>query len=208
MAYWVGATLSALVCRLFGRWKVSGREHIPATGGVLMCGNHTSYIDPPAMGSASTRPVRFMAKEPLFKVPVLGLAIRSVGAFPVRQHTADRAALKRAIELLNSGEVVGMFPEGTRNFNPGELMPPQPGVGMVVLASGAPVIPVALINTYKLLPPHSILPHFTRIKVIFGPPVPLDDLRDQHGREAVEEVGRRIMAAIAELLEQCEGGKA
>lgn len=200
MAYWIGAALAAIVCRVFGRWTVIGRENIPATGGVLMCGNHTSYIDPPALGSASTRPVHFMAKEPLFRIPILGFLIKCVGAFPVRQHTADRAALKKAIELLKAGEVVGMFPEGTRNLTPDELMPPQPGVGMVVLGSGAPVLPVALIDTHKLLPPHSALPHFSRIKVIFGPPVPLDDLRDQHGREAVEEVGRRIMAAIGELI--------
>lgn len=198
--YWIGAALSAMICRIFGRWKVIGRENVPKTGGVLLCGNHVSYIDPPALGARCGRAVHFMAKEPLFR-GILGVLIRSVGAFPVRQHTADRAALKKAIDLLKAGEVVGMFPEGTRNFNPDELLPAQPGVGMIVLGAGVPVIPVALINTHKLLRPHSVLPHFTRVKVVYGPPVPLDDLRDQHGREAVEEVGKRIMAAIGELLD-------
>jgi 1-acyl-sn-glycerol-3-phosphate acyltransferase len=202
MLYAIGKCLSAAVCKVFGRWKVIGRENIPSTGGVLLCGNHVSYIDPPALGAGAERQVHFMAKEPLFRVPVLGFLIGRVGAFPVRQHTADRTALRRAIELLRSGEVVGMFPEGTRNPNPSELMPAEPGAGLIALKSRATVIPVALINTDKLLPPHSVFFRFTRIKVVYGEPVKLDDLYDQEGREAVEETGRRIMAAIGDLLAQ------
>lgn len=198
--YPFGKALCALICRAFGHMEVIGRENIPAEGGVLLCGNHVSYIDPPALGCAATRPVHFMAKEPLFRVPVMGFLIRKVGAFPVRQHTADRAALRTAIELLQSGEVVGMFPEGTRNFEPEKLMPPEPGVGMIVLRAKARVVPVALVNTEKLLPPHSLLFRFARIKVIYGEPIPLEDLYDSGGREAIAEAGRRIMAAIEQLL--------
>ena len=202
MLYLIGKTLSRVVCRLFGRWKVTGRENVPMKDGVLLCGNHTSYIDPPALGAGCPRPVHFMAKEPLFRVPVLGFLIKGVGAFPVRTHAADRAALRVAIELLQRGECVGMFPEGTRNLTSETLMPPEPGVGLIVLRAQVPVIPVALINTAKLLAPHSVFFRFTRIKVIYGQPVDLADLYGQSGREAVEEVGRRIMAAIAELLEE------
>lgn len=202
MLYAIGANLSAAVCRIFGRWQVIGRENIPAKGGVLLCGNHVSYIDPPALGARATRPVHFMAKEPLFRVPVLGILIAGVGAFPVKQHTADRAALKKAIELLQSGRVVGIFPEGTRNPNPAELMPPALGASMIALKAQAPVIPVALINTEKLLPPHSVFLRFARVKVVYGEPVKLDDLYGKNGREAIEEVGRRIMAAIDALLKQ------
>ena len=200
MLYWIGKSFSRIICRAFGRWQVFGRENIPKNGGVMLCGNHTSYIDPPTLGAAATRPVHFMAKSELFKIPVLGFLIRNVGAFPVRRGTADRGALKKAIDYLQSGEVVGTFPEGQRNFNPSELMPAEPGVGMIVLRAGTPVVPVALSNTYKLLPPHSFLFRFTRVKVIFGPPIPLDDLYGQSGREAVEEAGRRIMAGIAQLI--------
>ncbi len=196
MLYWIGKTLSRCICRFFGRWVVIGRENVPHKGGVLLCGNHTSYIDPPALGAGCPRPVHFMAKEPLFRVPVLGWLIKGVGAFPVRQHTADRAALRMAIDLLQKGECVGMFPEGTRNMDPGTLMPPEPGVGLIALRAGVPVIPVALINTAKLLPPHSIFFRLSRVKVIYGEPVDLADLHGQSGREAVEEVGRRIMGAI------------
>ncbi|MCL4500107.1 MAG: 1-acyl-sn-glycerol-3-phosphate acyltransferase [Chloroflexi bacterium] len=199
MLYWVGATLSAMICRVFGRWRVIGRENVPKTGGALLCGNHVSYIDPPALGARSGRLVHFMAKLELFQIPVLGFLIRKVGAFPVKRGTADRAALKKAIELLQSGEVVGMFPEGKRSLD-GELQPAEAGVGMIVLRAKVPVIPVALVNTEKLLPPHSFLLKFSRVTVVYGTPVPLEDLYDQSGREAVEEAGRRIMAAVGELL--------
>jgi len=200
MLYAIGKLLSIAVCKIFGRWQVIGRENIPRKGGVLLCANHVSYIDPPALGAGASRRVHFMAKEPLFRVPVLGFLIKRVGAFPVRQHTADRTALKKAIELLQNGEVVAIFPEGTRNFNPQELLPPEPGAGMIALKSRVPVVPVALINTEKLLPPHALFFRFAQIKVAYGKPVDLSDLYDKNGREAVEEAGKRIMAAISELL--------
>ena len=200
MLYAIGMLLSIAICKIFGRWQVIGSENIPRKGGVLLCANHVSYIDPPALGAGLSRRVHFMAKEPLFRVPVIGFLIKRVGAFPVRQHTADRTALKKAIELLRNGEVVAIFPEGTRNFNPKELLPPEPGAGMIALKSKVPVIPVALINTEKLLPPHALFFKFARIKVVYGEAVDLSDLCDKNGREVIDEVGRRIMAAIGELL--------
>lgn len=201
MLYAIGKFLSACVCRIFGRWQVIGRENIPQSGGALLCGNHISYIDPPALGGGATRPVHFMAKLELFKVPVLGFLIKNVGAFPVKQHMADRTALKTAVDYLQKGEVVGMFPEGARIYG-GKLAEALPGVGMIVLRAKVSVIPVALINTDKLLPPHSMFFHFSRVKVIYGKPVQLDDLYEKGGRETVDEVGKRIMSAIQELLEK------
>ena len=201
MLYAIGKFLSASVCKVFGRWEVIGRENIPEKGGVMLCGNHVSYIDPPALGAGATRPVHFMAKLELFRIPVLGFLIRHVGAFPVKRGTADRSALKKAVELLKNGEIVGMFPEGTRSLD-GKLKPPEPGVGMIALRARVPVVPVALVNTEKLLPPHSFLFKFSRVKVVYGKPVALDDIDGQGGREAIEEVGRRIMSAIGQLLRE------
>lgn len=201
MLYWIGRTMSAIICKIFGRCEVIGRENIPAKGGVLLCGNHVSYIDPPALGAGSTRQVHFMAKLELFQIPVVGTIIKGLGAFPVKRGTADRAALKKAIDYLQNGKVVGMFPEGARSLD-GKLMKPEPGVGMIVLRAQVPVVPVALVNTEKLLPPHSVFFKFTKLKMVYGKPIPLDDLYGQNGREAVEEVGRRIMAGIDEMLEK------
>lgn len=199
--FWVGAGVSAAVCRIFGRMQVIGRENIPKTGGALLCGNHVSYIDPPALASRAGRVVHFMAKSELFRIPVLGFLVKGVGAFPVKRGTADRSALKQAIEYLQSGEVVAMFPEGQRSLT-GELLEPEAGAGMIALRAKVPVIPVALVNTEKLLPPHKMFFRFTRIKVVYGPPIPLDDLYEKGGREATDEVGKRIMGAIGRLLEE------
>jgi len=199
--YWIGRNLSWVVCKVFGRLEVVGRENVPAVGGALICANHVSYIDPPAVGAANKRQVHFMAKIELFEAPILGFCIARTGSFPVRRGTADRGALKKAVELLQGGNLVGIFPEGTRSLD-GTLQRPEPGAAMIALRAGVPVIPAALINTAKLLRPHTALPRFARVKAVFGKPVHLDDLRDQRGREAVEEAGRRIMAAIADLLEE------
>ena len=201
MLYWIGKSLSAIICKSFGRWKVIGRENIPKKGGVLVCANHVSYIDPPALGAGTTRQLHFMAKLELFQIPIIGLFIKGLGAFPVKRGTADRGALKKAVEYLQAGKAVAMFPEGQRSLE-GELLPAEPGVGMIVLRSKAPVIPVALVNTEKLLPPHSSFFKCSNVKVIYGKPIQLDDLYEQSGREAVEEVGKRIMAAIGEMLEE------
>ena len=201
MLYSIGKFLAWLWAKGLGRMQVIGLKNIPRKGGVLICANHVSYGDPPVLGAAAPRQLHYMAKIELFQVPVLGFLIKKVGAFPVQQRTADRAALKTAMKYLAKGEVVAMFPEGQRIYG-GQLGEALPGVGMIALRAKAPVIPTALIDTDKLLPPHKLLPRFAHVKVVFGEPVVLDDLYEKSGREAVEEVGKRIMAAIGELIEK------
>ncbi|MBP6965634.1 MAG: 1-acyl-sn-glycerol-3-phosphate acyltransferase [Armatimonadetes bacterium] len=198
MLYRFGRFLSRLLFTLTGRLESIGSESIPEAGGVIVCSNHISHLDPPAVGAGMSRQVHFMAKEELFRVPVLGELIRRVGAFPVRRGTADRRALKRAIELLNEGHVVGLFPEGTRSTD-GKLRSPEPGVGLIVLKSGAPVVPAAVSGTNRVLPSGSSRLRRHRCRVAYGSPMRFDDLAGSCDRSAVEEVGRRIMSAIAEL---------
>jgi len=129
---------------LLGRWRVTGRENIPKTGGVILAPNHVSYADPPVVGAAVSRRVRFMAKSELFRIPALGTIIRNVGAFPVKQATADRSALRKAIELLETGEVVCIFPEGTRSLG-GTLLKAELGIAMIAVKAKVPIVPIALI---------------------------------------------------------------
>lgn len=200
--YLIGRDLCWMTCKIFGSAEVIGINNVPKKSGALLCGNHVSYIDPPAVGGPiRKRHVHFMAKIELFHVPILGYFMSRIGAFPVKRGTADRAALKTAIEYLRGGHLVGMFPEGQRTMD-AKLKKAEAGAGMIALRAKVPVIPVALVNTEKMLPPHASFFKFHHIKVIYGKPVKLDDLYDQSGREVVEEVGRRIMAAIGELLEQ------
>ncbi len=198
--YWIGWFLCLVTVKFWGRVKSYGSENVPRKGGVILAPNHVSYIDPPAAGiGINFRPVHFMAKIELFKVPVLGFLIKAVGAFPVKQNTADRAAIRKALDYLANGELVCIFPEGTRSLD-GQLMEAQAGIGMIALKSKAPVVPCALIGTNKMLPPHSAFFHFSRVKVVYGKPLTFDDLYEKGmNKETIEEVGRRIMAAIAEL---------
>jgi 1-acyl-sn-glycerol-3-phosphate acyltransferase len=202
--YFAWSLLRAIILPLFGRWRVTGRQNIPRTGGVILCPNHISYSDPPVVGAAARRRVRFMAKWELFQIPVLGKIISNVGAFPVKQSTADRAALKRAMELLDQGEVVCIFPEGKRNLSR-TLLKAELGVGLIALKTHAPIVPMALIGTEKLLPEHSAFLKFSKVRVLIGEPVPLEDLYEKgSSREALEEVGVRVMAAIAALQARAE----
>lgn len=196
--YYIGRALCRTYLKLFGGFKSHHADNIPKTGPVLLAPNHISFLDPPIVGSGVSRMVHFMAKEPLFKIPILGFLIHKVGAFPVKRGTADRAALKRALELLSEGKIVCIFPEGTRSHDL-NLLPPELGFAMIALKSHAPVVPVAVIGAEKSLSPKHPLPCPTKTKVVYGKPMTFDDLYDQSGREALEEVGRRVMEAIAEL---------
>ena len=200
--YWIGWSLSRAIARFFGRWSVQGAAYMPKTGGVILAPNHISYLDPPVAAGAIFRQVHFMAKEELFKSRVLRFILRAAGTFPVRRGAADRAAIRNAIGLLNAGKVVGIFPEGTRSED-GNLREPEQGLGMLVLKAKVPVLPMAIIGTDQVLRRGSALPHFGKIKVNIGEPLDFSDLYDRASeRAAIEEIGRRTMAAIAELREQ------
>ncbi|MCL6518496.1 MAG: 1-acyl-sn-glycerol-3-phosphate acyltransferase [Armatimonadetes bacterium] len=208
MLYYIGRTLFRLAFWLLGGLTSVGAENIPPSGGVILAPNHRSFADPPVVGCGMNRKVHYMAKEELFKVPILGKLIRAVGSFPVRRGTADRAALKKAIKMLEEGRVICIFPEGTRSVD-GKLKDPELGIGLVALKSRAPVVPVAVLGTDKVLGPHSKLPRRHPIKVVYGKPITFDDLYEgSHGREALEEVGRRTMDAIARLLAEAGDPKA
>ena len=125
--------------------RVTGTEKVPLTGGLVVAANHRSYLDPPLLGSWFPRTIHFMAKHELFKILGLGAIIRAVHAFPVDRDRADVASIRQALRILKRGDVVGIFPEGTRNLA-GEA---QARGGAVLLAATAhcPIVPVALVNT-------------------------------------------------------------
>ena len=132
--------------RLLLNARVSGEDHVPASGPLVVAANHVSYLDPLLLGTWFPRTIHFMAKQQLFTIPVLGWLIRRVHAFPVQQRSGDLSAIRRALHVLKAGGVVGIFPEGTRNIS-GEH---QARGGAVLLAAmaGCPLIPVALCGTY------------------------------------------------------------
>lgn len=199
LAYRALAHAARAICTVLGRLEVSGREHIPKSGAFILAGNHLSHLDPPLLASVSPRFLSYMAKDELFQVPGIGAYLRAIGCFPVRRGTADRAALRRALETLAGGDPICMFPEGHRSDD-GRLQAGEDGVGLIALRSRVPVVPGAITGTQSILPPGGTRFHFGKVRVRIGAPITFDDLYEQPGREAVSETTRRIMAAIQELL--------
>lgn len=146
--YWL-VWLALRVFFLFGmRVRVEGMEHVPRSGPFVLCSNHVSWIDPLLLGALLPRKLFYMAKKEMFTSPLLALVLRTVGAFPVRRHQADRRALRTALDLLGGGRAVAVFPEGTRSRD-GSLGRAQPGAALLALHSGARVLPVAICGRYR-----------------------------------------------------------
>ncbi|ACX52265.1 1-acyl-sn-glycerol-3-phosphate acyltransferase [Ammonifex degensii KC4] len=188
MFYWFAWLVCRLYLHIFRSFRVEGLEHFPREGPVIVAANHQSYLDPVALGCALPRRVYYMAKEELFHIPVLRTLIRWLGAFPVKREEMDRRALRTALNLLARGQVVGIFPEGTRSRE-GKLLPLQPGAALLALKSGAPVVPVALTGTRGW---------WGRVRVKIGRPFYLT--ADGPSRSQLTEGSRKIEVALKELL--------
>jgi 1-acyl-sn-glycerol-3-phosphate acyltransferase len=187
----------ALMRLLFGL-SSRGRENVPKTGPVLLVANHSSFLDPPLVGGMTPRQVSFMAKEELFRVPFLGALIRRLNARPVRREGADAGALRTSLRVLQDNGVLLVFPEGTRGPE-GTLRDPKPGVGMLAVLSGAPVVPVLIEGSGRAWPRGQRLPRRARVTVTFGPPK-VFERKDAEGRKTdYEAVSREMMAAIGRL---------
>jgi len=172
------------------RFDVKGLEHFPKSGGVLICSNHINALDPPVVGITAPRPVYFMAKEELFNMPIFKPLLPKLNAFPVKRGLSDREALRRAITLLKGGEVMGLFPEGTRSLN-GELGKGFSGAGFFALRGEADVVPCAIIGPYKA---------FKRLKVVYGAPINMQPYRDR--KASADEVTLVIMNEIQMLINE------
>ncbi len=172
--------LAAIVMFLFGPVRVFGRENVPRTGAVLILANHISDADPPALGHAIPRRAHFMAKSELFQMRVIGPLIKAVGAFPVRRGTADRTAIRTAIEHLTRGDCVAMFPEGEISED-GNPLPILAGASMIIRKAGAPVICAGIRGTRRILPFSKVIPRpaFGGVSVRFGPPRTFVDEPDE-----------------------------
>lgn len=173
--------------RVFWRASVTGTENVPRTGPLIVACNHRSYLDPPGMGCFCPRRISFMAKKELFDIPVLGAAIRGVGAYPVDRRGSARAAIKRSLEVLQGGGAVGIFPEGTRNRD-GSVQP-QTGVALLASLAGAPVVPAHIAGSDRAT-------RFPQIKVAFGPPITLPA-----GRKATHDDLAKFTADIMQAIQ-------
>jgi len=188
---------------LFARWKATGRENVPRSGGLLVVSNHLHNADPPVLAAGVIgRRVTFMAKVELFKLP-FGLLTKWWGAFPVRRFEADMAAMLNAERLIRRGGVLGMFPEGTRSRS-GTLGKAHPGTAVIALRTGATVLPCAITGTEAIRSPMLIFRR-PKVTVTVGQPFEVDRVK-RPSQEQVDELSARMMAAIGEMLPEKYGG--
>lgn len=163
MLYKICTYLLYFYLKVFHRFKVEGAPHLPATGPVIVVSNHTNFIDPIVVGcSILQRQVYFMAKEELFRIPLLGHLIQKLGAFPIRRGKFDRVALRAAFAVLKQGKTLGMFPEGTRHKD-NKLHPLHQGVSLLAVETNAQILPMIIRGTQNLR-----LFRFPRIKAYIG----------------------------------------
>jgi cytidylate kinase len=167
--YVVMRAILSLLLRTAFRLEVIGVENIPKHGGVIVAPNHRSLIDHPVVGVITNRQVWFMGKSELFKNDLAAKFLRALGAFPVNRGRPDRASLQRCLDLLEGGEVVGIYPEGTRRPD-SRFDEVEDGFAYVALKSGAPVVPIALSGTESVLPRGRKFPRFVKIRVVVGEP--------------------------------------
>ncbi|WP_227936171.1 lysophospholipid acyltransferase family protein [Alkalihalobacillus deserti] len=181
------------VCRMFlsASYKVEviGKEHIPSTGGTILCCNHIHNFDPPLLGAFIKRQVHYMAKHELFEKPVLKQLLPKLGAFPVRRGMSDKQALRTALKLLKEGQLLGLFPEGTRSKD-GKLQKGLSGAGFFALRTDAVVIPCAIIGPYK---------RSKTLKLVYGTPIDFTKLREE--KVTAEVATEVIMNEIRLLIE-------
>ncbi|MEA2330972.1 MAG: glycerol-3-phosphate dehydrogenase [Thermoleophilaceae bacterium] len=163
--YWPIRVLVKLGILTFFRLRRLGREHVPS-GGVILAANHRSFLDPFAIGCCIGRPIYFVAKQELFRNPLVGWFLNCMGAFPIQRGKSDEQSVETALALLARGQAVVIFPEGTR-IRAGSLAKPKRGVGRLVLQSGAPVVPIAITGSERVRAGWKIRP--VRVHVRFGP---------------------------------------
>ncbi len=191
MFYDFARAVCRIVLFILRRWKVTGLENFPAEGGVIAAANHTSYWDPVIIGCAINRRIHFMAKAELFDIPLLGLLIRKLHAFPVHRDKSDRRALRQATEVLKAGNVLGVFPEGTRSST-GELLKPHLGTALIAFKAGVPIVPIALIGARGFC---------GKVTVQIGKPVPLPKVTDNKPqRQDLENYINQVMLEISRLI--------
>ena len=180
-----------VLARVVWRLRVVGRDKVPRTGPLIIAANHVSNFDPPFLGVAMPRPISYMAKKELFAVPVLGPAIARLNAYPVDRQAGGTAALRASLRMLKEGRCIGVFPEGGRNVRGDKEA--KGGAAFLAAASGAPVVPAAIVGSRTLRP-------FKRVTVVFGEPMHLTRNRQSEGDD-LEKGATEIMQRIRALEE-------
>lgn len=203
--YLVRNTVGWFASRLY-RVRFIGAENVPA-GGAILAGNHVSYLDPVLLWAGSVRPAHFMGKIELWETRWLGWCLDNFWVFPVNRAGADREAIMTASRLLGQGELVGIFPEGTRKReNQEELGEAQGGVAFIAMRAGAPIVPVGIAGTDRAWPPGKKIPRLVKVTISYGEPISPDDFEGGR-KEKVEAMTAAVMRRIAAEREKARAAR-
>ena len=192
---------------MYGFWlraRYIDVDNVPKTGPVILASNHASIIDPPLVGIGPTREVCYLARQTLFRSPIVGAILRSWNAIPVDRDVGGKG-LKIILNRLKTGKAILLFPEGTRTLD-GSLLPARSGIGLTVIKSEAPVVPVRVAGTFEAFNRFHFFPRPHRVMAKYGKPMDFKALRDEAKtcsrerlKEVYQEVADEIMAAIAAI---------
>jgi len=197
--YRFGYKLSWLLGRLLFSFKVTGRDKIPAKGGCILAMNHESYLDPPLAGICSRRAIYFLARKTLLEWPILGPIFPKVNVVPVDQDRADMSALRTIIKLVKAGACTVVFPEGARTLD-GKLQPAQPGLGMIIAKTLAPVVPMRIFGAHEAFPRGGGRLRLRKIRIVVGEPLVFTEAdMEGTGRDLYQRLSERVMERIAAI---------
>ena len=205
LSYRIGWIFFRAVFAIYFRWRTFGAENVPMNGGVILASNHASFLDPPLVGAGLKRGINFLARESLFRFPIMGAVLRSWNVVPVDREGGGAKGLKNILDRLLNGAGIILFPEGTRTKD-GQLQPARSGIGLTDIKSTAPVVPVRVFGTFAAYGRNHKFPRPHRLVVKYGRPMNFEALRaeaktcDKMRLKAIyQQVADEIMAAIARL---------
>ena len=176
--------------------RVSGRRNIPRKGGAILASNHQSFLDPVLIGLGLWQRVHFMARAELFDIPIFDRLISALNAFPVRRTVADRKAIREAVSKASAGDLVVVFPEGTR-IDHGGLGEMQPGAAFIAKRARCPIVPVAIYGAHRAWPTRYKIFHLAPIRVAFAPPI---DPAGRDDKEILEEIRKSIENMLSTMV--------
>jgi 1-acyl-sn-glycerol-3-phosphate acyltransferase len=209
-SYRLGWLFFRAVFKVYFRWRVYNPERVPLQGGVILAANHASYVDPPLVGAGVRRMINFLARETLFHVPGLAGILRSWKVVPVDRDTGTGRGLKTILNRLADGGAIILFPEGTRTRD-GNFQPARSGIGLTVIKSSAPVVPVRVFGTYEAYGRIRKFPRPMRLQVKYGNPLLFEKERaeaktcsKERLKQIYQEIADRIMAEITRLEPRAE----
>src|SRR6266481_2348249 len=174
--YFLGWVCFRAIYKFYFGWRVYNPERVPLQGPVILASNHASYVDPPLVGAGLRRGINYLAREDLFRFPVVGWVLRNWNAVPVDRDGGGARGLKAILDRLLAGGAIILFPEGTRSRD-GRLQPARSGIGLTVIKSTAPVVPVRVFGTFEAFNRFMRFPRPRPVAAKFGQPMLFDQLR-------------------------------